>query len=117
MVNTSVDTLDTRVDNQPIALPEQGEEMREYTPRPQPLAPAPHPHTPEPRPRARTLETHLLIGLEVLGIVTPQKPRLAVPSVRETEAAANTANVDVDQQLLGESAGGDSLPYLPLPEV
>jgi hypothetical protein len=41
--------------------------------------------------------------------------------VREAEAAGNTSdvnvNVDVDQQLLIESAGGNSLPDLPLPAV
>jgi len=57
MVNRSADDVDTMVDNQPILLPEQGQEMREHTPWPQPL---------EPRPRPRTLETHPLSGLEHL---------------------------------------------------
>jgi hypothetical protein len=115
MVNTSADDVDTMVDDQPIVLPEQGQEMRE--PRPQPPAPAPRPQTPEPRPRPRTPETHPLSGLEHLGLVTPQKPRPAVPTQREAEAAGNTSDVDVDQQLLIESAGGDSLPDVPLPDV
>jgi len=68
MVNTSADDVDTMVDDQPIVLPEQGQEMCEYTPRPQ----TPRPETPEPRPRPRTPETHPLSGLEHLGIVTPQ---------------------------------------------
>jgi len=34
MVNTSADNVDTMVDNQPIMRPEQGQEMREHTPRP-----------------------------------------------------------------------------------
>jgi len=42
--------------------------------------------------------------------VTPQKPRPAAPTLREAEAAGNTWDVDVEQQLLGESAGGDGLP-------
>jgi hypothetical protein len=42
MVNTSADDVDTMVDNVPTVLPEQGQEMRDHTPRPQPLAPAPH---------------------------------------------------------------------------
>jgi len=46
-----------------------------------------------------------------------QRPRPAVPTVREAEAAANTSDVDVDQQLLIESAGGDSLPDVPPPDV
>jgi hypothetical protein len=41
MVNTSAHDVDTMVDDQPIVLPEQGQEMREHTSRPQP--PAPHP--------------------------------------------------------------------------
>jgi hypothetical protein len=115
MVNTSADDVDTMVDDQPIVLPEQGQEMCE--PRPQPPAPAPRPQTPEPRPRPRTPETHPLSGLEHLGLVTPQKPRPAVPTLREAEAAGNTSDVDVNQQLLIEWAGGDSLSDVPLPDV
>ena len=37
-------------------------------------------------------------------------------SVR-AEAAGNTSDVDVEQQLLGESAGGDSDPAAHLPDV
>jgi len=49
MVNTSGDDADTLVDDEPTVLPEhgqemeQGQEMREHTPRPQPPAPAPRP--------------------------------------------------------------------------
>ena len=32
-------------------------------------------------------------------------------------AAGNTADVSVDQQLLGKSGGGDSLPDIPLPDI
>ena len=117
MVNTSADDADTMVDDEPTVLPEQGQEMREHTPRPQPPAPAPRPQTPEPSPRPRTPETHTLSGLQFLGLVTPQKPRPAAPTLREAEAAGNTSDVDVEQQLLGESAGGDSLPDVPLPDV
>jgi len=49
--------------------------------------------------------------------VTLQKPRPAVPSLREAEAAGNTSDVDVDQQLLGELARGDCLPDVPLPDA
>ena len=52
-----------------------------------------------------------------LGFVTPQKPRPVAPTLPEAEAAGNTSDVDVDQQLPGESAGGDSLPDVPLPDV
>jgi len=117
MVNTSADDVDTMVDDQPIVLPKQCQEMREHTPRPQPPAPAPQPQTPDPRPRPRTPETHPLSGLERLGLVMPQEPRPVVPTQREAEAAGNTSDVDVDQQLLIESAGGDSLPDVPLPEA
>jgi len=43
-----------------------------------------------------------------LGLVTLQKLRLAVPTLREAEAARNTSDVYVDRQLLTESACGDS---------
>ena len=59
--------------------------------------------------------------------MTPQKRRPAVPTLREAEAAGNTSDVDVDLQLLIESAGGESLhdvtlpdfalPDVPLPDV
>jgi hypothetical protein len=35
----------------------------------------------------------------------------------KAEAAGNTLDVDVDQQLLGKSACGNNLPNLPLPNV
>jgi hypothetical protein len=122
MVNTSADDVDTMVDDQPIVLPEQGQEIRKNTTRPKPPAPAPRPQTPEPRPPPQTLEAHPLSGLEQLGLVTPQKPRPALPTLREVEVAGNTSDVDVNQQLQIESAVGDShsdvpLPDVPLPEV
>ena len=46
-----------------------------------------------------------------------QKSREAVTTLREAEAAGNTSDVDVDPQLLVESAGGDSLLDVPLPDV
>jgi len=91
--------------------------MREHTPWPQPPAPAPRPQTPEPVPRLWTPQTHTLSGLQFLGLVMPQKPRPVVLTLREAEAAGNTLDVDVQQQLLGESAGGDSFPDVPLPDV
>jgi hypothetical protein len=66
MADTSADDVDIMVDNQPIVLPEQGQEMRENTLRPQPPDPAPRSQTPEPRPWERTPETHHLSGLEHL---------------------------------------------------
>jgi len=53
----------------------------------------------------------------VLGLMTLQTPRLAVPTLQETEASGNTWDVDVAQQLLGGLAGGDSLPDISLPDV
>jgi len=105
------------VDNNSTVLPEQGQVTREHTPRPQPPAHAPWPQTPEPYRWPRTLETHTLSGLEFLRLVIPQKPRPAAPTLREAEAAGNTLDVDVEQQLLDESEGGDSLPDVPLPDV
>ena len=49
--------------------------------------------------------------------MTLHKPCLAVPSLREAEAAGNTSDVDVDQQQLGKLVGGDSVPDIPLPDV
>jgi hypothetical protein len=49
--------------------------------------------------------------------VTPQKPRPAVPTLREAEEAGHPLDVDVNQQLLIESAGGDSLSVIPHPNV
>jgi len=121
MVNTSADDVDTMVDDQPIVLPEHGQEMGKHTPRPQHPATAPRPQTPDPLPRPRTPETHPVSGLEHLGLVTPQKARPAVPTLREAKDAGNTLNVDVDvdvdQQLLIESAGGGSLPKVPFPNI
>jgi hypothetical protein len=41
----------------------------------------------------------------------------AVSSLREAEAAGNTSAVDVNQQLVSESPGGNSHPDDPHPEV
>ena len=121
MVNTSADDVDTMIDNQPIVLPEQGQEMRDHTPRSQPPAPGPQPQTPEPHPQPQPPETHPLRGLEHLGLVTPQNPRPVVPTLRASEAAGNTSDVDVDvdmdQQRLIGLAGDHSLPDVPLPDA
>jgi len=117
MLNTSTDDVDTTVDNQPIVLPEQGQEIPEHIPRPQPLAPGPRPQTVEPCPQPQTLETHPLCGLEHVWLVTLQNHLLAVPTVREAEAARNTSEVHVDQQMLSKSATGDRLPHVSLPDA
>jgi len=114
MVNTPADDVDTIVDHQLIVLPEQGQQMREHTPWPQPLAPAPLPQTPEPRPQPCTPETHPLRGLEHCWLMTPQQPHPAVPTQR---AARNTSDVNVDHQLLSESAGGDTITNVPLTDI
>ena len=49
--------------------------------------------------------------------MTPQKPRQVVPTSREAEASGNTSDVDVNQQLLIELAGVESLSDVPLPNV
>jgi hypothetical protein len=117
MVNTSADDVDTMVDNQPILLPEQGQEMREHTPQPQHLAPAPQPQIPDLSPQPHTPQTHPLSALEHYGLAMPQKLRPAVPTLREAEGAGNTSYVDVDQELLIASAVGYSLPNIPLADV
>jgi len=117
MVNRSAGDADTMLDDEPTVLPEQGQAMREHTPLPQPAAPAPRPQTPEPPPRPGTPETHNLSRWKFVGLVTPQKPRPAAPTLQEAEEAGNTSDVDVEQQLLGESAGGDSLFDVPLSGV
>jgi hypothetical protein len=81
MVNTSADYADTIVDDLPTMLPEHGQYIRELTPRPQPPAPAPRTQTAEPRPRQRTLKSHILSGLEILGLGTQQKLRPAAPTL------------------------------------
>jgi hypothetical protein len=121
MVNTSAEQVDTMVDDEPIVLPEQGQEMCKHAPQPEPPAPAPRQQTSEPRSQPPTPEPHHISRLQHLGIVTPQKPRPAVPTRLAAEAARNTSDVDVDvdvdQHLLIELAGGDSLPDVPLPDV
>jgi len=106
MANKSADDVDTTVDDQRIVPPEQGQVMREHTPHVQLPAPVPQPPNPQ---------THPLSGLENSGLVMPQEPQPAVPTLQEAEAAGITSDVDVDQQLLIESTGGDSLPDVPLP--
>jgi len=60
---------------------------------------------------------HPLSRLECSGLVTPRIPRQAALTLREAEAAGNTPDVHVNQQLLDGLAGGDSLPDVPLPNV
>jgi hypothetical protein len=55
------------VDDQPIVLPDPGQELHEYTPWGQPAAPAPRPQAPEPRAGAPMPETHPISGLQDLG--------------------------------------------------
>jgi len=117
MVNTLAEDVDSMVDDKPLVPPEQGQEMCEHTPQPEPQAPVPWPKTTEPRPWPQTPETHPLSGLDYLGLVTLQKPPPAVWTLRETEAAINSWDVAMDQQLLGESAGGDTLPDIPHHDV
>jgi hypothetical protein len=117
MIHTSADDVDTMVDDQPIVLPAQRLLMREYTLPPQPRAPAPWPETPERRPQPRTPETHLITGLEHLRLMTLQRPPLAVPTLGEAEAASSTLDVDVQKQLLRESAGSNCLSNVSHPDA
>jgi hypothetical protein len=52
-------------------------------------------------------ETDPLSGLEHWGLMTPQNHRPVVPTPPEAEPAGITSDVDVDHQLLIESAGGE----------
>jgi len=117
MVNSSADDVHIMVDNQPTVRREQGQEMREHTTPPPLPASAPQPQTPEPRQRPQTPETHPLSWLEFWRLLTPQIPHPATPTLKEAKTAGNTADVDVEQQLLVESAADKSLPSVSLPNV
>ena len=117
IVNTLADDVSTMLDDQPIMLPEKGQEMRDHTPRPQLPVPAPLPQTSEPSPWPGTAGTDPLGGLEIWALSTPQKPRPAVITLREAEAARNTSDTGVDQQLLSPSACFDCLLDFPDPDV
>jgi hypothetical protein len=108
MVCTSVYDVDNIVDDQPTVLPRQGKEMHELTPRPQSQEPLARPPTPEP---------HALSPLEFLGLVKPQIPHLVALNLLKSEAARNTSNVDVEQQLLSTMSVGDNLSNVTLAEV
>ena len=71
IVTTLADDVDSMVDNQRFVLPEQGQEMHEYTPQPQPLARAPQPQTLAPCLRPQTLKTYPFTGLQDLVHVMP----------------------------------------------
>ena len=49
--------------------------------------------------------------------MTSQEQCPAEGSLQEADAAGNTSDPDVDQQLPCESAGDNSLPVFPLPDV
>jgi hypothetical protein len=122
MINSGANTADTMMDNRPIVLPAHDQEMREHKPLPQPVVPPTRLQCSERHPRPRSLETQTRSGLETLRVLTPQKPRSVSPSLLEAEADRNTYDVDVEQLLLGQLAGGDSLPddrlpHVPLPNV
>jgi hypothetical protein len=81
MVNTLADDADTKVDDEPTVQPEQGQEMSKHTQWPRPRAPTPRPQTLEPPPRPQTPESHTVSGLEFLGLVIPETPRLVAPTL------------------------------------
>jgi hypothetical protein len=101
-------------------LPEECQEKHEHTLQAQPAAPAPCPQTPERRPQPRTPETYPLSWLDHLGQVTTEKPLAGELTLRPSKAVGNTSkvalDVDQDQQMLTESAGGNSLSNGPLPK-
>jgi hypothetical protein len=100
-VNISADGVDTAAEDLAMVLwrPEQRREVRQETP--DSLA-SPRPQTPPDLGLNR---------LERLGLVTPQKPRPEVPAHRmDRSPGATGSDLDVDQQLLGESGSGSKLP-------
>jgi len=113
IIYTLADNVDTIVDNQPIVLPEQGQKMHKHTPHPHPPAPAPRPQTLQLHPQQQTPATHLLSGCVYLRLLIRRKPRPAVTTLEEAVAAGSTVHVDVDQELLIESAGGEILSDVP----
>jgi len=117
MVNTSAGNVDTMVDDLPTVRHEQGQEMREHSPQPEHSAPASQPQIPDPHPRPVTPVTYPHSGPEFLGLVTPLEPRPASLTLPEADAAGNTSVANVDQLVLGQLAGGDSLTNVPLPDV
>jgi hypothetical protein len=117
MLNTSAYDVDSMDDDQPMGCAEHSQVMREHTPLPQPLASASWPETPQTGPLPWTPESSPLYGVEMLWLVTSQKPHTAVPTLREAETAGNTLDVDLDHILLSKLAGGDSIPYVPRPDV
>jgi len=96
MLNTPAVNVDTTIDNQPVVLPEPGQEMFEYTPWPPPPAAAPGPHTSEPHPQPWTLENNPLGGIHIPGLLTPQEPSPTVPTLWETEATVHTSDVHLN---------------------
>jgi hypothetical protein len=117
MVNISAADANAMAENTATVLPERCEKMPEHTSQPYPLAPAQRLQIPEPHPLPPTPETRTLSGLQLLGLVTPQKPRPVAHTPPELEETRNTPAVNVEQQQLGESAGGNGLPDGPLPYV
>jgi len=117
MANTWADNVDTVVDDQQTMPPEKGQEIPERTPPLQLPAPAPCPHTVKPDPQSRKPETHPLGGQELLGLLMAQKHRPVAPPLRDAEAEGNTSDVNMNQHLLSQSAGGDCLPDVLLPDI
>jgi len=114
MVNPLADDADTMVGDEPIIQCNHVQDMRKYTPRPQPPTPTPQPQTLEPPLPPQTPGTHTLSGLEILPLMTPQKPRPAALTLQGAKKARNTSDDGVEQQLLGKSARANSLPDIPL---
>ena len=117
ILNPLADDAVTMADDQPTVPPQTGQEAWEHTPRPLPPVPAPRPQTAPRRPPPRTPETHTLTGLEFLELLSSQKPHVAAPTLRESEAAGNILGGDMEQQLPGQSACDDYLTNVRLADV
>jgi hypothetical protein len=105
MINTSADITDTMVDDEPAVLPQHGQQIGEHTAQPQPPLPAARSQTPEPPPRPLSPETNTCCGMEVLGLLTPGKPRPAGLTQGEAEAVGNISDVNVNQRVAWNIGG------------
>jgi len=97
IVTTSADNVDAMIVNQPIMIPEQGQEMEKHTPGPQLPEPAPWPETPQPCPPPQTPEIHPLTWLESFGLVMAQICCAGLPAPQGSEGARITLDVNVNQ--------------------
>ena len=101
MVNSSADDANTIVDDEQTMLPEQGQEKCDHIRQLQLPAHTLRLKTPEPPTRPPTPQTHTLSGRVFLEVMTPYTYHPAAQSLREAEAAGNSLDFNVQQQIHG----------------